>query len=164
MVPTKTNNNNNNQNINFDINESNESNESNEYEKKHDAQDNDNEELETLLKEIKDTQLNYYLLYDNNSNKFNNFEFSSDNESKILSKCMAYELEYNVKQLTRICEYYGISKEIKMNKLKKTDIIDFLIDFEENIENIEIVFKRQQLWYFMSELKNDKFMKKYVIW
>ena len=77
---------------------------------------------------------------------------------------MAYELEYNVKQLTRICEYYGISKEIKMNKLKKTDIIDFLIDFEENIENIEIVFKRQQLWYFMSELKNDKFMKKYVIW
>ena len=160
MVPTKTNNNNN-QNINFDINESNES---NEYEKKHDAQDNDNEELETLLKEIEDTQLNYYLLYDNNSNKFNNFEFSSDNESKILSKCMAYELEYNIKQLTRICEYYGISKEIKMNKLKKTDIIDFLIDFEENIENIEIVFKRQQLWYFMSELKNDKFMKKYVIW
>ena len=155
MVPTKTNNNNN-QNINFDINESNES---NEYEKKHDAQDNDNEELETLLKEIEDTQLNYYLLYDNNSNKFNNFEFSSDNESKILSKCMAYELEYNIKQLTRICEYYGISKEIKMNKLKKTDIIDFLIDFEENIENIEIVFKRQQLWYFMSELKNDKFMK-----
>ena len=160
MVPTKTNNNNK-QNINFDINESNES---NEYEKKHDAQDNDNEELETLLKEIEDTQLNYYLLYDNNSNKFNNFEFSSDNESKILSKCMAYELEYNIKQLTRICEYYGISKEIKMNKLKKTDIIDFLIDFEENIENIEIVFKRQQLWYFMSELKNDKFMKKYVIW
>ena len=160
MVPTKTNNNNN-QNINFDINESNES---NEYEKKHDAQDNDNEELETLLKEIEDTQLNYYLLYDNNSNKFNNFEFSSDNESKILSKCMAYELEYNIKQLTRICEYYGISKEIKMNKLKKTDIIDFLIDFEENIENIEIVFNRQQLWYFMSELKNDKFIKIYVIW
>jgi len=154
MVPAK----NNNQNINFDINES------NEYKKKDDAQDNDNEEIETLLKEIEDTQLNYYLLYDNNSNKFNNFDFSSDNESKILSKCMAYELEYNVKQLTRICEYYGISKEIKMNKLKKTDIIDFLIDFEENIENIEIVFKRQQLWYFMSELKNDKFMKKYVIW
>jgi hypothetical protein len=73
-------------------------------------------------------------------------------------------MEYNVKQLIKICDYYGISKDIKISKLRKNEIIDFLIDFEENSANIEIVYKRQQLWYFMSELKNDKYMKKYIIW
>ena len=36
--------------------------------------------------------------------------------------------------------------------------------FEENIENSLIVYKRKQLWYFMSELKKDKFMKNYILW
>jgi len=118
--------------------------------------DNDNyEQLEFLLKEIEDTRLSDYLLYEN---------YYSNYESQILTKGLDYELNYNVKQLTRICDYYSISKEIKINKLKKDEIINFLLDFEENNANTIIVHKRKQLWYFMNELKNDKFMKKYVIW
>ena len=157
MVPTKTNNNN--QNINFDINESNDPSVSNESADENGK--NNETDFELLLKEIEDTQINYYLLCDTNSN-INNFGHHS--ESEILTKQLVYEMEYNVKQLIKICDYYGISKDIKVSKLKKPEIINFLIDFEENSDNIEIVYKRQQFWYFMSELKNDKFMKKYIIW
>jgi len=164
MVPANNNNNNNNnnQNIIFDINESNDTNEPNEYSDENGENDNSDAELELLLKEIEDSQINDYFLNDNNYNNYNNFNY--DFESKILTKQLIYEMEYNVKQLTKICDYYGISKDIKISKLKKNEIIDFLIDFEENSANIEIVYKRQQLWHFMSELKNDKFMKKYIIW
>ena len=74
-----------------------------------------------------------------------------------------YELNFTVKQLTLICEYYTI-KDIKTNKLKKQDIIEQIILFESDPENIEIVTKRKELWDYMDELKNDKMMKKFVIW
>jgi hypothetical protein len=74
-----------------------------------------------------------------------------------------YELNFTVKQLMLICEYYTI-KDIKTNKLKKQDIIEQIILFESDPENIEIVTKRKELWDYMDELKNDKMMKKFVIW
>lgn len=37
-----------------------------------------------------------------------------------------------------------------------------LVDFEASEENCEIVTKRQLLWYYVNELKNDSFMKKYI--
>lgn len=123
-----------------------------------DKNDNDNdndEQLEILLKEIEDTRLSDYLLYEN---------YYDNVESNTMTNALVYDMEYNVKQLIRICDYYGISKDIKINKLKKNEIINFLLDFEENNANTVMVYKRKQLWYFMNELKNDKFMKKYVIW
>jgi len=37
-----------------------------------------------------------------------------------------------------------------------------LVDFEASEENSEIVTRRQLLWYYVNELKNDSFMKKYI--
>jgi hypothetical protein len=71
-----------------------------------------------------------------------------------------YELNYTIKQLQVICEYYGLSA----NKLKKKDIIDMIVAFEVNEDNQEICMKRRELWYYINELKNDKFMRKFVIW
>ncbi len=51
-----------------------------------------------------------------------------------------------------------------MNKMKKQDIIEQIILYENNTDNIEMVIKRKELWYYMSELKNDKIMKRFVIW
>lgn len=79
-------------------------------------------------------------------------------------KMINYNENYTVKELLLICEYYGISKELKAKKCNKETIIQFLVDFESNVANTEIVFKRQGLWFYMNELKNDKFMKKYVLW
>jgi hypothetical protein len=75
-----------------------------------------------------------------------------------------YHDNFTVKELLLICEYYGFSKEIKNNKFNKEQIINYLVDFENNENNSEIVFKRQNMWFYINELKADKFMKKFVIW
>jgi hypothetical protein len=115
--------------------------------------DANNNELEKILKEIESTP------FDMRSNLYNNIS-----ETETMVKLIDYNLNYNIKQLLLICEYYGLLKEVKTNKMKKLEVIYFLLDFEENIDNTCIVYKRKQLWYFMSELKNDKFMKKFVLW
>jgi hypothetical protein len=74
-----------------------------------------------------------------------------------------YKINYTVKQLLQICDYYNISKNIKVIKANKDDIITNLIGFENNLENYNLVNKRKQMWYYMEELKNDKFMKKFLL-
>ena len=71
-----------------------------------------------------------------------------------------YELNFNVKQLLTICEYYGLKQLKKANKLT---IIHSLVEFENNVENKEMVHKRKHLWFYIEELKKDKFMKKYIL-
>jgi hypothetical protein len=73
-----------------------------------------------------------------------------------------YNLNYNVKQLLQICDYYGIAKTMRQQKCNKDEIIMMLVDFEASEENSEIVTRRQLLWYYVNELKNDSFMKKYI--
>ena len=43
-------------------------------------------------------------------------------------------------------------------------IIYFLVDFENDPLNNTIVLQRKKMWHCMNMLKNDKFMKKYIIW
>lgn len=75
-----------------------------------------------------------------------------------------YNENYTVKELLLICEYYGIAKELKAKKCNKEIIIEFLVDFESKIANVETVCKRKNMWFYMNELKSDKFMKKYIFW
>jgi hypothetical protein len=75
-----------------------------------------------------------------------------------------YKINYTVKELLLICEYYGIAKDLKTNKCNKEEIIVVLVSFENNPENNAIVLRRQQMWYYINNLKADKFMKKYVLW
>uniref|UniRef100_A0A6C0EVT0 Uncharacterized protein n=1 Tax=viral metagenome TaxID=1070528 RepID=A0A6C0EVT0_9ZZZZ len=82
----------------------------------------------------------------------------------IFTQMKNYDLNFNVKQLLLICDYYGLSKDVKVNKLKKQDVIEQIILFENNTDNIDVVIKRKEMWYFMNELKHDKFMKKFIIW
>jgi hypothetical protein len=57
-----------------------------------------------------------------------------------------------------------MSKELKLNKCNKDEIVIFLVDFENDQLNSNIVTKRRELWRCITMLKNDKFMKKYVLW
>lgn len=89
---------------------------------------------------------------------------SSDNQyDNIFMEIKNYDLNFTLKQLTQICEYYNLSKDIKINKMKKQDIIEQIILFEHSYENYNTVLKRKEMWYYMGELKNDKLMKKMVI-
>jgi hypothetical protein len=75
-----------------------------------------------------------------------------------------YAENYTVKELILICDYYGFSKEIKANKLGKELLIQCLVDYELDPVNAVNVEKRRNMWFFINELKNDKFMKKFVLW
>ena len=86
------------------------------------------------------------------------------NNEMALPQIINYNENFTVKELLVICEYYGFLKEIKNNKCNKEQIIEILVNFENDPINNDIVFKRQNLWFYINELKNDKFMKKFVLW
>jgi len=94
--------------------------------------------------------------------EMNESEFKLD-QDQILSQMIHYKENFNLKELLLICEYYGIAKDLKANKCNKDVIVQVLVEFESNPSFIEIVCRRKNLWFYMSELKNDKFMKKYII-
>jgi len=99
------------------------------------------------------------------SNFLSEFETLDIKDDRIFVEIRNYDLNYNIKQLLLICDYYGISKGIiKMNKMKKPDIIEQIVLFERDENNAETVEKRKELWYYINELKNDKFMKKFILW
>jgi len=70
-----------------------------------------------------------------------------------------YELNFTSKQLIAINDYYGLGNTSKMKKL---DIIERIVDYENNDENYDIVNKRQTLWFYIDELKKDPYTKKFV--
>ena len=86
-------------------------------------------------------------------------DISSSSNNLYINYCY-YSMNYNIKQLLIICDYYGLKNLKKKNKL---NIIDSIVNFEEENGNKEYVNKRKQLWYYIEELKRDKFMKKYIL-
>jgi hypothetical protein len=85
-------------------------------------------------------------------------------QSELYAEISNYDMNYTNKQLILICEYYGLNKGMKLNKLKKHDLIENIMIHENNPKHIVDVMKRKQMWYYLDELKADKFFKKYVIW
>jgi hypothetical protein len=70
-----------------------------------------------------------------------------------------YSTNYTKKELDRIADYYEISKR----KKRKDDIIQDIVIFEQDPENIELVFRRKKLWAYMKEIKDDKYLRKFLI-
>jgi hypothetical protein len=122
-------------------------------------EENTSENITFLLEDdCHDTGIDLHALQD----QLNNFDidFNSIQDAKVFMDMKDYEMNYNVKQLSLICEYYGL----RITKQKKQDIIEQIVIFENTMENIVITMKRKELWYYINELKNDKMMKKFVIW
>jgi hypothetical protein len=122
----------------------------------------DNENIQIILNEVNEEivssiDLNEFLKELNDTNT--NSEWDSN-----LPQMIHYNENFTVKELLLICEYYGFAKEMKNNKYNKEQIINILVSFESDEINNEIVFKRQNMWFYINELKNDKFMKKYILW
>ena len=74
-----------------------------------------------------------------------------------------YNEEYGVKDLLKICQYYGIAKTVKASKCKKQDIISTIIYFENSPENYDIVESRHKMWAYMIELLEDPKMRGYLL-
>ena len=69
-----------------------------------------------------------------------------------------YSENHTIKQLLKICEYYDIPKRT----IKKMDIINVIMEFEMNPLNKHIVLRRKRMWFYISELKNDKKLKQHI--
>jgi len=97
----------------------------------------------------------------------NDFENMVDNyemTDALYASMENYDKNFTVKQLQQIYDYYvfcGMKSE--RGKKKKQDLICEILLFEENGENYEIVLKRKELWFYIEELKRDKFMKNYIL-
>ena len=119
------------------------------------------DETENEVNTDDSTQLNDFLEEMNFEDEITDL----NNQGIIEVKHVDYKINYTVKELLLICEYYGLAKELKfINKCRKDIIIHFLVDFESNPLNNTIVLRRQEMWRCINILKNDKFMKKYIIW
>ena len=75
-----------------------------------------------------------------------------------------YNEEYKLKDLMKICKYYGIASTVKASKCKKQDIVSTIIYFESIPENYDIVFNRHKMWAYMTELFEDPKMRSYLLW
>jgi len=122
------------------------------------------------IKKMESEHITYQLDEDSNKEEFNydsflhDFEKMQNHDDEIFVTMKDYDLNYSVKQLLLICEYYVISKSsIRTNKMKKQDIIEQIILFEHDPNNREVVERRKRMWFYINELKEDKFMKKYII-
>jgi hypothetical protein len=113
------------------------------------------EEIENKEKENKEINIEEFM------SELENSEFNDD---LTVPKMINYHENFTVKELLLICDYYGFAKELKTNKCNKDQIIETLVSFESDLNNSDIVFKRQNMWFFINELKNDKFMKKFLLW
>ena len=70
-----------------------------------------------------------------------------------------YSTNYTRKEMDRIADYYEISKR----KKKKDEIIQDIVIFEQDPENMEVVYRRKRLWAYIKEIGDDKYLKKFLI-
>jgi hypothetical protein len=70
-----------------------------------------------------------------------------------------YQTNYLKKDLERIADYYEISKR----KKRKDQLVEDIVIFEKDPANIEIVFRRKKLWSYVQEIKDDKYLSKFLI-
>ena len=90
---------------------------------------------------------------------YKNYDMESENFTAIYYLLEEEYNEFTKKELERICDYYNISKR----KKRKADLIQDIIIFEQDEINNEIVNKRNELWYCIEQIKNDNYLKKYLI-
>ena len=90
-------------------------------------------------------------------------DFTDENDAFIIPQIINYRENFTVKELLLICDYYGIAKELKSNKCNKCEIIEFLVIFESNPMNSDIVFKRQNLWFYINLMANGIIPKRTIM-
>ena len=121
-------------------------------------------ELEKMMQEF---QLHNNVNYNDTNNFVSSNESLSDQSYFIKKNFYSgndefyYNEEYKIKDLLKICQYYGIAKFVKA--LKKQDIISTIIYFENTPENYEMVEKRHKMWAYMTELLEDPKMRSYLL-
>lgn len=109
-----------------------------------------NKSIPTDLSEIKNTVL------DVNNEPDKSIDWSTD----YLKLQLHYTDNFTVKDLHKLCDFYELDKR----KKRKDELVGDIVLYELDSYNVDIVNNRKRLWFYMDELKNDKYFKKYIIW
>tara|TARA_B100001059_G_C17728575_1_gene524883 strand:- start:300 stop:665 length:366 start_codon:yes stop_codon:yes gene_type:complete len=70
-----------------------------------------------------------------------------------------YSTNYTVKQLGNILDYYEISRR----KMRKEEMVEMIVLYENEEDNMMQVEQRKRLWKNFEELKQDKYFSKFLI-
>ena len=105
----------------------------------------------------------------------NDIDYDANNDINLYD----YETNYKIMDLNKIADYYGIlltklqnnsyndpnntKGKKKYVKKKKDELIEDIVNFEEDELNANIVYRRKQLWFYIDELKTDKYLQKHII-
>ena len=79
--------------------------------------------------------------------------------SSMLALELGYSINYTVKSLSMIMDYYKLSRR----KLCKQRMIQLIVLYELDSDNLDIVNKRKLLWGYIKELKEDEYFSKFIL-
>jgi hypothetical protein len=79
--------------------------------------------------------------------------------SSMLALELGYSINYTIKSLSMIMDYYKLSRR----KLCKQQMIQLIVLYELDNDNLDIVNKRKQLWGYIKELKEDEYFSKFIL-
>ena len=85
-------------------------------------------------------------------------EWFDDTNDNLMSQHIDYFENYNLKQLHHISNYYNIPKR----RLKKDELIELIVQFENSNDNLLIVYNRKRFWHYLQELKTDSYFGKFI--
>ena len=88
----------------------------------------------------------------------NNMNDELNDDDNLIAQHVDYFENYTLKMLHHIANYYEIPKR----RLKKEELIELIIQFENESENSLNVYNRKRCWYYIHELQNDTYFEKFI--
>jgi hypothetical protein len=88
----------------------------------------------------------------------NNMNDELNDDDNLIAQHVDYFENYTLKMLHHIVNYYEIPKR----RLKKEELIELIIQFENESENSLNVYNRKRCWHYIHELQNDTYFEKFI--
>jgi hypothetical protein len=85
-------------------------------------------------------------------------EDEMNGDDNLIAQHVDYFENYTLKMLHHIANYYEIPKR----RLKKEELIELIIQFENESENSLNVYNRKRCWHYIHELQNDTYFEKFI--
>ena len=98
-------------------------------------------------------------IYNSNSSVTIPSDIASPTEDNREVIYLDYHTNNTIKSLTKIIDYYGLTKK----RMTKDEIVLSIVLFEMEEQNREIVQKRKRLWRNIEELKEDSYFSKFIL-
>jgi len=97
-------------------------------------------------------------LLDDGDVDFHNMDDEMNGDDNLMAQHVDYFENYTMKMLHHIANYYFLPKR----RLKKEELIELIIQFENESENSLNVYNRKRCWHYIHELQNDTYFGQFI--